>query len=119
MSISRVQTAKPSAPPEFSSLLRSWQFNTTSEINDLPPENVIVDGSISVATYVPLSEMDYGTLMCWGRNELGRQRRPCVFHVIPAGRAELDETKHVSFPCPLCFPDLSIDQDRSCLPALY
>ena len=72
-----------------SPVFRSWQFNTTSEINDLPPDNVIVDGSISVATYVPLSEMDYGTLMCWGKNELGRQVTPCVFHVIPAGEGDL------------------------------
>ena len=48
-------------------------------------ENVIVDGAVSVVSYVPRDESDYGTLLCWGRNELGRQRRPCVFHVIPAG----------------------------------
>ena len=63
----------------------SWQFNSTTEIRDVPPSTVIMDGAISVATYVPLSEMDYGTLLCWGKNQLGRQRRPCVFHVIPAG----------------------------------
>ena len=48
-------------------------------------EDVIVDGAVSVVSYVPRDESDYGTLLCWGRNELGRQRRPCVFHVIPAG----------------------------------
>ena len=46
---------------------------------------MIVDGAVSVVSYVPRDETDYGTLLCWGRNELGRQRRPCVFHVIPAG----------------------------------
>lgn len=65
-----------------------WQFNTTTEVNDLPDENVLIDNSISIATYIPKSEMDYGTLMCWGRNELGRQRRPCLFHVIPAGKPD-------------------------------
>ena len=64
----------------------SWQFNSTTEVRDVPPSTVIIDGAISVATYVPKSEMDYGTLLCWGKNQLGRQRRPCVFHVIPAGR---------------------------------
>lgn len=32
-----------------------------------------------------MTELDYGTLLCWGRNELGMQKAPCVFHVIPAG----------------------------------
>ena len=63
----------------------SWQFNSTNEFRDVAEENVIVDGAVSVVSYVPRDESDYGTLLCWGRNELGRQRRPCVFHVIPAG----------------------------------
>ncbi len=62
-----------------------WQFNSTTDFRDVSPSDVIVDGSVSVATYVPRSEADYGTLLCWGKNPLGRQRRPCVFHVIPAG----------------------------------
>jgi hypothetical protein len=52
----------------------------------VPPENVIVDESVSVASYKPKTEMDYGTLLCWGDNELGRQAVPCVFHIIPAGK---------------------------------
>ena len=28
---------------------------------------------------------DYGTILCWARNELGAQAEPCVFHLIPAG----------------------------------
>ena len=52
----------------------------------VPPENIIVDGSVSVASYKPKTEMDYGTLLCWGDNELGRQAVPCVFHIIPAGK---------------------------------
>ena len=63
----------------------SWQFNSTNEFRDVPQSNVIVDDAVSVVSYVPRDESDYGTLLCWGRNELGRQRRPCVFHVIPAG----------------------------------
>ena len=66
----------------------SWQFNSTNEFRDVSEENVIVDGAVSVVSYVPRDESDYGTLLCWGRNELGRQRRPCVFHVIPAGEHE-------------------------------
>ena len=32
--------------------------------------------------------MDYGTLMCWATNSIGRMERPCVFHVIPAGKPD-------------------------------
>jgi len=42
-------------------------------------------GNFSVLTYQPQKEMDYGSLLCWGRNELGQQKRPCVFHLLPAG----------------------------------
>jgi len=52
----------------------------------VPSENILVDGSISVASYKPKTEMDYGTLLCWADNELGRQSVPCVYHVIPAGK---------------------------------
>jgi len=40
---------------------------------------------MSVASYTPKSEIDYGTLSCWASNEVGDQKRPCIFHVIPAG----------------------------------
>jgi hypothetical protein len=29
---------------------------------------------------------DYGTLLCWGSNEMGMQTEPCVFNIIPAGK---------------------------------
>lgn len=48
-------------------------------------ESVPVGGS-SVATYTPDAETDYGTLLCWGRNEIGSQAVPCVFHIVPAGK---------------------------------
>ena len=32
--------------------------------------------------------MDYGTLMCWASNSIGRMEEPCVFHVIPAGKPD-------------------------------
>lgn len=40
----------------------------------------------SVATYQPKTELDYGTLLCWAKNEFGVQFRPCVFHIVPAGK---------------------------------
>lgn len=32
--------------------------------------------------------MDYGSLMCWATNSIGRMTEPCIFHLIPAGRPD-------------------------------
>ena len=32
-----------------------------------------------------MTELDYGSLLCWGINELGKQEEPCVFAILPAG----------------------------------
>ena len=42
-------------------------------------------GSASLLSYVPRSQMDYGTVLCRAANLVGRQVVPCVYHVIPAG----------------------------------
>lgn len=39
----------------------------------------------SVVTYTPVTELDYGTLLCWATNSIGSQRVPCVYHIIAAG----------------------------------
>jgi hypothetical protein len=63
-----------------------WSFNN-SAVQSLEVDSVTSEpgGGRSVARYKPESERDYGTLLCWGRNELGSQAMPCVFHVVPAG----------------------------------
>jgi hypothetical protein len=63
----------------------TWKFNNTAEIIDIPASHFTTDRARSTASYTPMTELDYGTLLCWGRNELGMQKEPCVFHVIPAG----------------------------------
>jgi hypothetical protein len=35
-----------------------------------------------------MTEKDYGTLMCWGSNEVGLQRHPCIYQVVPAGEPD-------------------------------
>lgn len=64
-----------------------WTFNNSAErdreIIDFTTDDV---GGRSVATYAPAQ--GYGTLLCWGRNELGPQSVPCAFHVVPAGKPE-------------------------------
>ena len=62
-----------------------WRFNSSTHFATLPPEKFFTDRSKSVASYTPKNEIDYGTLSCWASNEVGDQKRPCIFHVIPAG----------------------------------
>ncbi|RWS31974.1 Nephrin-like protein [Leptotrombidium deliense] len=60
-----------------------WSFNNSNENVEIT--NHVSDGTMSTATYIPKTEFDYGTLFCWGRNNVGKQIEPCVFSVIPAG----------------------------------
>lgn len=67
-------------PPEVNF---RWGFNSSGEQMEIM--NHITEGSTSVATYMPRTEFDYGTLFCWARNTVGPQLEPCLFTVIPAG----------------------------------
>jgi len=64
----------------------TWKFNTSdSDLSDIPPHHVMVDKTRSVAHYTPKTEADFGTILCWGENEIGMQKDPCVFLLTPAG----------------------------------
>ncbi|ROT79085.1 hypothetical protein C7M84_002213 [Penaeus vannamei] len=62
-----------------------WTFNNSGESVDIPQNHIMVEGSRATVSYTPNTELDYGTLLCWGSNSVGVQRHPCVFHVFPAG----------------------------------
>ncbi|XP_042864672.1 nephrin-like isoform X2 [Penaeus japonicus] len=62
-----------------------WTFNNSGESVDIPQNHIMVEGSRATVSYTPNTELDYGTLLCWGANAVGVQRHPCVFHVFPAG----------------------------------
>ena len=32
--------------------------------------------------------MDFGSILCWATNDIGRQDEPCIFHLLPAGKPE-------------------------------
>ncbi|GJQ76782.1 hypothetical protein Trydic_g15622 [Trypoxylus dichotomus] len=64
-----------------------WSFNSTPGISKELSEFVSEAGR-SVLTYIPKTLADYGTLQCWGRNDLGSQAIPCVYQIVRAGPPE-------------------------------
>ena len=80
-------TCKVDAYPEAE--VFNWSYNTTSGGMDLPSDQFTNQGgSVSMLSYQPKSQMDYGTVLCAARNLVGGQLVPCVFHVIPAGKGK-------------------------------
>lgn len=97
--------SNPSADLKF-----EWVFNSSSERLDLQENLIEVQGTRSLAHHIPQvrvsfwqpqtrgdsfivpflfqTEMDYGSLMCWATNSIGRQEDPCIFHLIPAGKPD-------------------------------
>lgn len=66
----------------------NWVFNSSSERLDLQENLIRNQGPRSTAEHTPQTEMDYGSLMCWATNSIGRMEEPCIFHLIPAGRPD-------------------------------
>ncbi|KAH0949279.1 hypothetical protein HN011_003074 [Eciton burchellii] len=84
-------------------LTYQWTFNNSGELVEVPHSrhsHASASGTPSVAdslkeyqqfhgsklNYTPATEMDYGTVACWASNQVGKQRTPCLFQVIAAGR---------------------------------
>ena len=64
-----------------------WSFNNSAGLIHVPPNRAIsVNGTRSKLTYTPRNNKDYGTLMCEAKNEVGKQKHPCIFHIILAGK---------------------------------
>ncbi|GFY56957.1 ig-like domain-containing protein [Trichonephila inaurata madagascariensis] len=62
-----------------------WEFNGTSSGGDVQVVSVPGTTTKSIVNYTPRSENDFGTVYCWGTNNVGTQSTPCAFVVIPAG----------------------------------
>nr|XP_018907738.1 PREDICTED: nephrin [Bemisia tabaci]XP_018907739.1 PREDICTED: nephrin [Bemisia tabaci] len=68
-----------------------WSFNNTAETIEVPQSRYSSGEkrrSLSILTYKPVSEMDYGSVMCWATNTAGSQKEPCVFHIVAAGKPD-------------------------------
>ncbi|KAH6919422.1 hypothetical protein HPB50_029591 [Hyalomma asiaticum] len=62
-----------------------WRFNSSSSGKRLELASYSHALTRSTALYSPLNEDDFGFLLCWGANEIGKQQTPCNFTIVPAG----------------------------------
>lgn len=62
-----------------------WKFNNSGESLDVGKERYRKNGSVSMLDYTPVTDQDYGTLSCWGSNEVGEQQSPCLYQLVLAG----------------------------------
>lgn len=66
-----------------------WKFNNSAETIDIQQSHFQVERHRSTLTYKPMTELDYGTVLCWASHEtIGTQKIPCVYHIIPAGKPD-------------------------------
>ncbi|XP_055550385.1 uncharacterized protein LOC129732938 isoform X1 [Wyeomyia smithii] len=62
-----------------------WRFENSEEVIEIDPARYTNNGTSSHLDYTPSSERDYGTLSCWGTNEIGTMAEPCIYQLITAG----------------------------------
>lgn len=87
--VARDETAKVSCELDAdpADVVFQWRFNNSFEERHLAAMSLDV-GLRSVASYIPRSRADYGSLLCWGKNSVGLQLKPCVFSIQAAGPPE-------------------------------
>ena len=78
-----LKCAVRSSPPADSF---HWTFNSSGEQKDLPSPLDTSEIGLSRLNYTPASDLDYGTISCWGRNSIGVQNSPCIFQIVAAGK---------------------------------
>ncbi|XP_041969696.1 nephrin-like [Aricia agestis] len=69
-----------------------WTYNGTKDVLPIPASNVTVMGSTSTVIHgLPFpdgDDDDLGWLACWASNDIGNQREPCLFRIMPAALPE-------------------------------
>lgn len=61
-----------------------WSFNHSQE--PIPEKRFDrKHGGISILTFTPRTELDFGFLTCTATNRVGTQSEPCQYKIIPAG----------------------------------
>ncbi|XP_064098639.1 uncharacterized protein LOC135209791 [Macrobrachium nipponense] len=75
-------------PP--SNLIWSWVRKRTDGSEEiLSLDKYVVEGLTSTLTVVPERREDYGRLLCRATNNVGRQKKPCVVNLVPAGPPDI------------------------------
>ncbi|XP_076330218.1 protein turtle-like isoform X2 [Tachypleus tridentatus] len=59
-----------------------WSFNGSKDAEDTL--NFESNLTSSLATYIPKQQPQYFVLLCWAENEVGPQKDPCVYKIIPS-----------------------------------
>ncbi|KAJ2942139.1 hypothetical protein O0L34_g11052 [Tuta absoluta] len=67
-----------------------WTYNGTRDVLPIPASNVTVMGSSSTVIHGLQTDAgeDLGYLACWASNDIGNQREPCLFRIMPAALPE-------------------------------
>ncbi|ERL85567.1 hypothetical protein D910_02986, partial [Dendroctonus ponderosae] len=73
-----------------------WTFNNSGDQTDVSSEKYTNEVTSSRLNYTPNNDLDYGTLLCYGENEIGKQKEPCVFQVVIAGKLLKYTSKNAS-----------------------
>ncbi|XP_053213660.1 neural cell adhesion molecule 2-like isoform X2 [Panonychus citri] len=60
-----------------------WYLNNSSETIEI--KSFSTNGTQSLLSYSPRTRLSYGSLLCMAENSVGKQKDPCLFHIIPAG----------------------------------
>ncbi|XP_049524613.1 hemicentin-2-like [Dermacentor silvarum] len=58
-----------------------WLANTTKRAGRI--NSLAVNGTRALARAVASRELEYGLLLCWASNNVGKQRDPCIFRIVP------------------------------------
>ena len=78
-----------------------WTFNNSAENLVVENDHIVNSGTTSIVSYTPMTELDYGTLLCWASNHIGDQKVPCVYHIIPAGMSTVLIITRENFHSPI------------------
>ncbi|XP_064103384.1 LOW QUALITY PROTEIN: nephrin-like [Macrobrachium nipponense] len=62
-----------------------WTFHNSVRRDQSQVREYTQEGLKSTLSYTPMSERDYGTLLCFATNDVGPQKEPCSFTIISAG----------------------------------
>ena len=70
-----------------------WTFNNSDGTTDnnadygnIELRHFVSNGTRSVLSFSPMSPRDFGTVLCFANNEVGRQPDACIFEIVPAGK---------------------------------